>query len=152
MKIAVMSREQLEKTARNPFPEKTAVISISDSDAPPPELRHAPAFLLPLVFDDMDPESELLDDLFTDLPGTRMEYRVITDRQAQEIALFARKMHTAAALLICQCEFGQSRSAAVAAAVTEYFNGNGIEIFADIRYSPNKYVFRKVYEQLRALP
>ena len=36
--------------------------------------------------------------------------------------------------IICQCEHGQSRSAACAAAIKEHFEKSGIEVFADYRY------------------
>ena len=51
--------------------------------------------------------------------------------------------------ILCQCEYGQSRSAACAAAIKEYFFGNGITVFADYRYYPNQLVFNKVYDALR---
>ena len=149
MEITIMSREDIEKLALKSFPAKTAVISITDSDALPVEFHKRPEFLLSLAFDDTEPESDLLDELLKDYPGFRNDYRIITDQQAEEIANFARVMHRTADQLICQCEFGQSRSAAVAAAITEYFSGDGIEIFADDRYCPNKYVFRKVLEKLK---
>lgn len=149
MKISIMGREGIEKLARKPFSEKTAVISIIDSDAFPVEFMHKPEFLLRLAFDDMEPGSGLLDELLREYAGFRNEYKIIADGQAQAIAEFAKAMHETAGQLICQCEFGQSRSAAVAAAVMEFFSGNGIDIFADDRYSPNKYVFRKVLEKLR---
>lgn len=50
--------------------------------------------------------------------------------------------------VICQCEHGQSRSAAIAAAILEYETQNGISIFTDDKYYPNKVVFRKVYRAL----
>ena len=102
-----------------------------------------------MVFDDMAPESDFLNDLFKDLPGELDKYRLLTDGQAAEIARFAKAAHASADLMICQCEFGQSRSAAVAAAIMEHFGKNGIDVFADDRYFPNKFVFRKVLEALR---
>ena len=51
--------------------------------------------------------------------------------------------------LICQCEHGQSRSAAIAAAILEFRSRKGIEVFSDDRYYPNKVVFRKVLKALR---
>ena len=50
--------------------------------------------------------------------------------------------------IICQCEFGQSRSAGCAAAIREHFYGDGIRIFADYRYYPNQMVYHKVYDAL----
>ena len=51
--------------------------------------------------------------------------------------------------LICQCEHGQSRSAAVASAILEFKSRRGIQIFADDRYYTNKVVFRRVLEALK---
>lgn len=50
--------------------------------------------------------------------------------------------------IICQCEYGQSRSAAIAAALSEFFWKSGIDIFADDRYFPNKLVFRLTLQAL----
>ena len=152
MKIEIMSRESIEQLAQQPFPEKTAVISIIDSGASPVEFYYKPEFLLSLMFDDTEPDSDLLSKLLKEYPGFQNEYRIISDQQAEEIANFAQVMYMAADLLICQCEFGQSRSAAVAAAIKEYFSGNGIDVFADNRYFPNKYVFKKIFEKLRGKP
>ena len=149
MKIAIMSRESIERLAQQPFPERTAVISIMDSDAPPVEFRNSPAFLLSLVFDDMEPESDLLKELLGDFPDFRNEYQIITEQHAEKIANFSTVIYQVADLLICQCEFGQSRSAAVAAAIMEHFSDNGIDVFADDRFCPNKYVFRTVLKKLK---
>ena len=50
--------------------------------------------------------------------------------------------------IICQCEYGQSRSAGCAAAIREHFNSDGIKVFADYRYYPNQLVYNKVYDAL----
>ena len=52
---------------------------------------------------------------------------------------------------ICQCEYGQSRSAGCAAAIREHFCGDGIKIFADYRYYPNQLVYNKVFEALEGV-
>ena len=52
--------------------------------------------------------------------------------------------------IICQCEYGQSRSAACAAAIKEHYGKRGIEIFADYRYYPNQLVFNKLLCALKA--
>ena len=74
---------------------------------------------------------------------------IITNKQAKEIAEFYHRVSKTAKTLICQCEHGQGRSAAIAAAINEYTDGNGIDIFADDRYFPNKVVFRKVLKALK---
>lgn len=50
--------------------------------------------------------------------------------------------------IICQCEHGQSRSAACAAAIKEHFDKSGIEVFADYRYYPNQLIFNKLRDAL----
>lgn len=50
--------------------------------------------------------------------------------------------------IICQCEYGQSRSAACAAAIKEHFEKSGIEVFADYRYYPNQLIFNKLRDAL----
>ena len=50
--------------------------------------------------------------------------------------------------IICQCEYGESRSSGCAAAIHEYFYNDGIKIFADYRYYPNQMVYHKVYDAL----
>lgn len=152
MKVDIMSREALEKLACSPFPERTAVISISDYDDIPVMLKHEPSALLRLAFDDV------YTDCISDIPWSEMpqieksilekKYHMISDRQAREIADFVVAQLPRADRLICQCEFGQSRSAAISAAILEYTEKKGLSIFADDLYSPNKLVFRKVYGML----
>lgn len=50
--------------------------------------------------------------------------------------------------IICECEAGVSRSAGCAAAISEYFNHNGINYFTNINYSPNVNVYNGIYKRL----
>lgn len=50
--------------------------------------------------------------------------------------------------IICQCEYGQSRSAACAAAIKEYIDRTGIDIFSDYKYYPNQLVYNKIFTAL----
>lgn len=153
MKIAIFNRDKIEALARKGFAPHTALISITDADWEFASLENKPEFLLQVAFDDID------NDVFADELGrtpteeerTRIEekYRMLTDEMASEIAGFILSIKGKADLLICQCEHGQSRSAAVAAAVLEYLNRSGIKIFADDHYYPNKMVFKKVLAQLK---
>jgi hypothetical protein len=52
---------------------------------------------------------------------------------------------------VCQCEYGQSRSAACAAAIKEYYDHDGISIFADYRYYPNQLIFNKLLDALKTV-
>lgn len=74
---------------------------------------------------------------------------MVSNEQADLIATFYLNNADKITTLICQCEHGQSRSAAVAAAILEVRSRKGIQIFADDRYFPNKVVFRKVLSALK---
>ena len=154
MHVTVMGREEMEALVANPFPPDTAVISITDSDQDKVVFSHAPAHLLELKFDDVSfgIYQEILGRKPTVAEMRKIETKLhmLSNQQAGQLAAFVLDLprHTN---LICQCEYGQSRSAAVAAAVMEHFYGNGIGIFADPRYYPNKFVFKKVLLALRNL-
>ena len=75
---------------------------------------------------------------------------MFSDDQANKIAIFYDNNKEKISTLICQCEHGQSRSAAVAAAILEFRSRRGIQIFADDRYFPNKVVFRKVLKAIQS--
>ena len=132
--IYITNRYDIEETARRPFPANTALISITDADYDFAELNNKPQELLQMKFDDVDADEPI---------------NIITDEQADEIAGFYHRVSKTAEHIICQCEHGQGRSAAIAAAIQEYTDGNGIDIFADDRYFPNKVVFRKVLQALK---
>lgn len=154
MKIIIKSRDEIQKMACRPLDPKTALISIADYGWRFAELKNKPDFLLQLAFDDVD------NDIFYDELGrmpeqeveraeVEAEYHMITDEQAAQIADFYNAIKNEAGILICQCEHGQSRSAAVAAAILEYRCRKGITVFAHDRYYPNKAVFQKVLTMLQ---
>ena len=153
MEIKILSRQDIEELALMPFEDKTALISITDFDEDYAELENEPEFLLQIRFDDVD------NDIFLDFHGKLLpkeehesiaeKYHIITGEQAKEIADFIKNIEDETKILICQCEHGQSRSAAVGAAVMEYLYNDGIKIFSSDDYFPNKVVFRKVFEKLK---
>ena len=68
--------------------------------------------------------------------------------EVTELANFIYSVVNAGMNIIYQCEHGQSRSAACAAAIKEHFEKSGIDIFADYRYYPNQLIFNKLREAL----
>ena len=154
MKILIKSRAAVERMAEEPFADGTAIISIADYGMEGARLSHRPMALLPLAFDDV--ENDLFDGELPPNADTaarqRLEqkYHMISEQQADEIAAFYFRVREESEVLICQCEHGQSRSAAVAAAILEYRSHSGITVFAHDRYYPNKVVFRRVLSALRA--
>ena len=155
MKILIMSKRAIEKMAEQAFPDNTAVISIADYGDEFAALNNAPAHVLRVAFDDVD------NDVIVDAVGAHgteaaiaaveRKYHMFSGEQAEAIARFFFDVCDKAGILICQCEHGQSRSAAVASAILEYRSKRGIDIFADDRYYPNKVVFRRLLSALRAL-
>ena len=150
--IMIMSRDKVEEFSNTPYHQKIALISITDANYTYAELRNKPHELLQVAFDDVD------NDVFEDELGREpteeericieCRYNMLSDTQAKEIADFYIRVKDSVDIVICQCEHGQSRSAAVAAAILEFGSHSGIEIFADDRYYPNKVVYRKVYRAL----
>ena len=153
MKILIKSRTEIEAMSQTQFPTHTALISITDAGLDFAELVHKPEFLLRVAFDDVD------NDIFIDELGRKPndderqtleeKYKMITDSQALQIASFYYDHKDEITTLICQCEHGQSRSAAVAAAILEFRSRRGISIFSHDNYYPNKVVFRKVLSALK---
>ena len=152
MKIIILGREELEELSQNPFPQNTGIISVVDYGAESIKLQHAPDYLLQLSFNNVDSISF---DWETGKEPNEIEritlerkYHMLTDPQAKQIVDFYLSIENQISTLICQCECGISRSSAIASAILEYRNKQGIKIFADERYEPNKNVFRKVYKYL----
>lgn len=155
MRILIKSRVDIEAKSKIPFEAHTAIISISDADTEFAELTYKPDYLLQIAFDDVD------NDIFIDELGREptaeerehleKKYNMITDSQAIAIATFYYEHKDEISNLICQCEHGQSRSAAVAASVMEFRSRRGIAVFASDKYYPNKVVYRKVYSALKGI-
>lgn len=149
MEIVIFNRVQIEELSANGFAPKTALLSITDAGWKFADLKSKPDYLLQLAFDDVD------NDVFIDEFGDshdritiEKKYNMLSNSQAEQISDFFFSVKDKAELFICQCEHGQSRSAAVAAALLEYISKSGIMIFSNDDYYPNKMVLKKVYQYL----
>lgn len=148
MKVSIYSREAIEKRIVNDFPSNTAVISFYDpkdskgyGNCTPTDYHNQCERIFYVCIHDID--REILDD-----------YGLTFDTyfpEADELAEFIIQAEKDGLDIICQCEYGQSRSAACAAAIEEYFYHNGISIFADYRYYPNQMIYHKIMNALRNL-
>ena len=153
MTIEIESRESIEERAGEPFPAHTALISIADADADFIVLKNNPEYLLQLKFDDIS--ADILEEIIKSHPAIKEAMQAakmlhwFSDEQAEETAAFIMTAADKAELIICQCEYGQLRSAGIAAAIMQFFSNDGIEIFADERYYPNKLVYKKVLAALQ---
>ena len=148
-----MSRKDIKKLSLKPFEKATALISITDFDYAFANLKYKPQYLLQLAFDDVpvgdgffEEEGRMLSD--EEIANLEKKYHSITDEQVEQIINFYNSVKDTVDVLICQCEHGQSRSAAIAAAIKEFESGSGIDIFASDLYYPNKSVYRKVIKYL----
>ncbi len=144
MEVNIYSRKAVEELLQSGFPENTAVISFYD----PPSRRRA---TLPPV-DYSGRVSRVFQVAVHDIDLSVLpQYGLTYDTYFTEADDLAEFIYTAKAdgfNIICQCEYGESRSSACAAAILEYFYKNGISIFADYRYYPNQVVYHKVLDAL----
>ena len=153
MKILIKSRKDIEALSKKPFAERTLLISITDANDIPVELVNEPEYLIRVAFDDVD-NDVVIDEVGMNATAeenavVEKEYNMISFEQANEIAKLYYDHKDEINVLICQCEHGQSRSAAVAAAILEFRSRRGIDVFSNDNYYPNKVVFRRVLEALK---
>ncbi len=146
-KIEVISRKIAEELIEKGIPENTAIISFSDpkTKRTPPDYRPVKyptecehVFYVPVL----DIDIEILEDF-------GLTYDMYF-QEAPALAEFICRAVDGGMDIICQCEYGQSRSAACAAAIKEFFEKDGISIFADYRYYPNQLIFNKLLASLKS--
>lgn len=144
MNISIYSREAAEQMiAAGRFPQNTAVISFFD-----PEIRRTDEAYAHVDYSKVCKDVYYceLDDLDSDdLP--ELTYDTFFPDAAQIAEFVYAAVHRGQAI-ICQCDYGQSRSAGCAAAILEHFDHTGIRIFADYRYYPNQIVYHKLSDAL----
>jgi hypothetical protein len=131
----------MEELLETGLPENAAVISFADE----PDRAYTPLCFSGIenaVFQVCVP-----DIWFDELEDEGFSYDAFFS-EADELAEFIWDEKKRDRDFICQCEHGESRSAACAAAILEFFEDDGIRIFADFRYSPNQMIYRKIYEAL----
>lgn len=154
IRILTFNRMHLQLLALKQFEPNVAVISITDHEAPLVHFVNEPKYLLRTSFNDVGFD-EFWDSNTTLNPEEKdlfeKKYHVISTNQAKEIAAFYHEIITNNVdTIICQCEHGVSRSAAVKAAILEYEAQRGIEVFANKHLSPSKTVFKRVLKALIA--
>ncbi len=145
MKVEIYSRAAIEKRLQEGPLKNTAVISFYD---PPPS--RTPADYSPLNYDgkcDLVFPVGVHDIDIEVLPEYDLAFETYFS-EAKNLASFIKNACADNMDIICQCEYGQSRSAACAAAIREYYYSDGISIFADYRYYPNQLIFNKLLEAL----
>ena len=145
MNVSIYSRKAIEKLLKSDFPEHAAVISfydppksLSDHANDPVDYSAKTGRVCRAAIHDID---------LSILAKYNLTYDTYFP-EAEEMAAFIYQAKEDGCDIICQCEYGESRSSACAAAILEHFEKNGISIFADYRYYPNQVVYHKVFDAL----
>jgi len=147
MTVKIYSRKSMEGLLAKGKIEKTALISFHDpigrgrrhlEDYKPIDFTGKCDRVMQIALHDLDPEA------LADFDLTEETYFP----EANSLAEFIYKAKEDGLDIICQCEYGQSRSAGCAAAILEHFDGRGIDVFVDYRYYPNQLVYHKVFDAL----
>lgn len=68
--------------------------------------------------------------------------------EANRTAEFIIDSYNSGLDIICQCEYGQGRSAGCAAAILEHYYHNGISVFSDYGCYPNLLIYHKILNAL----
>ena len=144
MEVSIYSRKAIKELMDKGFPQNTAVISFytPKNKRDYEEKRVDYIDVCDRVFYVGIPDIDI--DILSEYGYTYKTYLA----EADELAKFIDKAKENGLDIICQCDYGQSRSAACAAAILQYYEGRGIDIFADYRYYPNQLVYHKVFDAL----
>lgn len=141
MNVYIYSREDIVQLLKKGFPDNTAVISFSGQfstehmvDYYGKAKRLFRVKIPDIHYDELSDYDISYEDYF---------------KEADELAEFIIMAQKDGLDIICQCEYGQSRSAGCAAAILEFFYKKGILVFASYKYCPNQMVFHKVYDALK---
>lgn len=144
MEVKIYSRKAIKKLMEKGFPQNTAVISFytPKNKRDCEETRANYDGVCNKVFYVGIPDIDI--EILSDYGYTYETYLA----EADELAKFIYEARGNNLDIICQCDYGQSRSAACAAAILQYYEGRGIDIFADYRYYPNQLVYHKIFNAL----
>ena len=134
MKILVMDEETVEVYSSNEHSETSVIISISS-------VRGRKAF----IYDDV-PRNNIKDILylsFDDEDDFKTGHNLMTHLDAAQIIDFTTHWKNEGIdTLIVQCEYGESRSVAVAAALSEYFLN--ISLPEELTENMNKHCYNRL--------
>ena len=144
MEVSIYSRKAIKELIEKGFPQNTAVISFytPKDKRDYEENRVNYDGVCNKVFYVGIPDIDI--EILSEYGYTYKTYLA----EADELAKFIDKAKETGLDIICQCDYGQSRSAACAAAILQYYEGRGIDIFADYRYYPNQLVYHKIFDAL----
>lgn len=139
-RVVALSRDEAQRYHSS---EPYVVISLSDSDAPPPNIyRHETLRdWLALHFDDVYPQHCF------DESGARL-FCEMSERDAHRIAEFVHRWWGEVATIVVHCHAGLSRSTGVAAAIRTHHGQDERDLYESPR-NPNRHCLALVREALR---
>ena len=135
MKIRIFNRTNAIKESYRQLEKSKVIISISDPDKSFASFNRDNKSIkakLYLSFYDIDGKTK---DIFK-------HYEMMSKRDANKIVDFVCCLQDEIDEIWVNCEAGVSRSAGIAAAITEHFSMDSSVIFDDMRYLPNMYRYR----------
>lgn len=147
MKVEIYSKKAIKELMDKGFPQNVAVISFYTPNNKREGMQSPVDYsgLCNNVFYVGIPDIDI--EILAEYGYTYESYLA----QADDLANFIREAKANNLDIICQCDYGQSRSAACAAAILQHFERRGIDIFADYRYYPNQLVYHKIFDALEKL-
>ena len=147
MKVEIYSKKAIKELMDQGFPQNVAVISFYTPNNKREGMQSPVDYsgLCNNVFYVGIPDIDI--EILAEYGYTYKSYLA----QADDLANFIREAKANNLDIICQCDYGQSRSAACAAAILQHFERRGIDIFADYRYYPNQLVYHKIFDALEKL-
>ena len=138
MRVGIVSISEMSRLIEKSIPSNTAIISFADTKDDFLEFPKG-TDVLKIAFYDIRPHT------------TVKEHYPLILPEAREIARYIYQKKKEGKDIICQCDYGVSRSAGCAAAILQKWGNNGIKVFADYRYTPNQFVYNKVLTELQKL-
>lgn len=73
--------------------------------------------------------------------------RAFNVKHAKQIKRFMKKI-SQKNTIYCLCDAGISRSSAIAAVLSKYYNGNDSRIWNDWHYEPNKHIYKMLSKEV----
>ena len=141
MKVEIYSKKAIKELMDKGFPQNVAVISFYTPNNKREGMQSPVDYsgLCNNVFYVGIPDIDI--EILAEYGYTYESYLA----QADDLANFIREAKANNLDIICQCDYGQSRSDACAAAILQHFERRGIDIFAEYRYYPNQLVYHKIF-------
>ena len=138
MQVSIYPKKAVESLLRLGSRDKVAVISFYDIGAETLDISGTKCEAIQISAEDIE---------LYDLEQLRLTYETYFP-EAEIVAHFVFYAKTAGLEIICAFENEMAPSAGCAAAIRQFFDRDGIEVFADYNYSPNRLVYHKILNAL----